>query len=59
MKNWLIRRLGGYTRCDFSLERLRLCNEIRLLNERLEKAQKNDSPRDPETGRFVSKSKRG
>lgn len=55
MKNWLIRLLGGYTMFEVELDRLRLCAEIALLKSRLAQAQKNDSPRDPKTGRFVKR----
>lgn len=42
--NFLIKLFGGYTK-----------DEVEKLFEELKKARRNDTPKDPKTGRFVKK----
>lgn len=51
MKNWIIKLLGGYTRD----EHIEIVVEYNELYSKFLQAIKNDTPRDPKTGRFVKK----
>lgn len=53
MRNWLIKFLGGYTG-DQYFELIRI---LKKAKQDLAQARKNDTPRDPKTGRFKKKSK--
>lgn len=63
MFNWLIKLLGGYTEREYietydkTLAQVRSGYErvIGELKKELKQAHKNDMPRDPKTGRFVSR----
>ena len=58
MINWIIKLLGGYTQRDIDMVVTRH-NTLKVTNcellAKLKKAQKNDMPRDPKTGRFIEK----
>ena len=53
MVNFFIKALGGYTEEDVA----KLSKCIAKLQKQLEEAQRNDTPKDPKTGRFVKKKK--
>lgn len=49
----IIKMLGGYTECEMQ----KVIKLVESLQKDLTKAQKNDSPKDPKTGKFVTKKK--
>lgn len=56
MRDWLIKKLGGHTGDEYDRMVLMYEDDLGSLHESLDRARKNDTPRDPKTGRFVKKS---
>lgn len=57
MINAIIKFLGGYTQQDIEQIEAYYIGQVSKLQDDLRLARKNDTPKDPKTGKFVKKKK--